>query len=305
LHEKNIRKTDYFDILSKNKIINEKVKSSIILLNNTYKTLKSESQSCLDNEYIDSMFCNFKIVIKWFYTNYISLSTAQFDRLSIQTKENTLVYDEFRVVGLADLKDINWSYEYLLEQLINIDFQNMQNLQEEDEGDVSFWLPIIKSNTDTLKLVLDNDNKIIGYWHFIPLFDEYFDLSVKGELLDTDINCEMIPQMIPGIYDIYFASIVIIESHKKSIIFKMLLDSLAKTLEDLADYDVYINKISTIAYSSDGKTLARSLGLKYNADGIKYGKIYTGDISDLLKKRFCNNYTVLKNMYSEVIEEIC
>jgi hypothetical protein len=295
-----IKESDYYEVLVEYKIIPKHIESAIESIENYIHTIKNDSNNRVSEDLVESTFLNNKIIIKWFYIEYLNLPVNKIEKISRKKSRNISIDNEFRAIAYKDLENFNFSIEELADKLISMDLEMIDDIDEDHEGSPSFWIPFLVNNPETWKIILDKNNEIVAYWHFIPLFEDNFNLALEGKLIDTDFKIDMVPVMILGVYDIYFVTIVLKDLHSRSTIFKLLLDSLAKSLEDLATNGVYIEKICTLAYTPDGESLSKSIGLKYTVDSEYHGKIYSGSIFDLLGRRFCNEYKVLKTLYKEL-----
>lgn len=134
-------------------------------------------------------------------------------------------------------------------------------------------------------------------WSFKPFYNEYFQKAKNGELFDIEITPDMMPTLIPGIYNVYFSNICLKEQYRKTIVFKTLLFSIIEVIEKWAKEGIYINEVCAQAYTTSSKNLCRSIGLDFIKSHIDHGDIYCGHIYDLVEENFCNDFTELRNLY--------
>ena len=109
----------------------------------------------------------------------------------------------------------------------------------------------------------------------------------------------MIPVLVPGTYNIYFVEICLNHKYKGTLVFRVVLNSIAEVIENLARREIFVNEICTQAYTTDGERLCKSLGLKYHKKHVDSGNIYCGSVKDLLEQPFCRNFYTLKRLYSK------
>lgn len=206
--------------------------------------------------------------------------------------------EEFRIMDVDQLLNENWTIEKMVSDAINLDFETIEDITPEHNGDLKQWSEIARENSDTLRYLINKDNKMIGYWHCTPLIDDFYKKAKNGKLLDSEITLDTIPIMFPGTYNIYFIGICLQEKYRrKSATFGKLIFSVVYALKTLAEKNIFINEICALAYTTNGVRLCESIGLKYLQDHIEHGKIYCGHINDLLNKPFCKDFTELKELY--------
>jgi len=209
--------------------------------------------------------------------------------------------EQFKIVNMDELLKMGWSIEDMVNAGINLDYETIDDITEEHNGNFEQWLDVSKSNADSIRWLLDDKNNVIGYWHFTALFDKTFIKAKNGQLLDSEITCHEIPLLLPGTYNIYFIGICLKEEYRrKTMTFGRLLFSIIEVIEEMAKKKVFINEICALAYTDNGIQLCKSIGLKYLRDHIEHGKIYCGKIMDLLDRDFCKDYVGLKNTYKSI-----
>lgn len=206
---------------------------------------------------------------------------------------------EFKMIDIDGLINNGWTIEKIVEEGYKLDFETIDNITIEHNGDFEQWLAIARSNADTIRYLLKNDDEMIGYWHFTPLRDDVYIKAKTGQLLDSEITCDKIPLLLPGTYNIYFISICLKEKYRrKTTTFGKLLFSIIDVIQSLAKKNIFINEICALAYTMNGIQLCQSMGLKYLRDHSEHGQIFCGKIMNLLNKDFCRDFEELKNIYN-------
>jgi hypothetical protein len=194
-------------------------------------------------------------------------------------------------IGIEDLHvaDINsviaagWSGEELLRRFIEIDYRLFDKLEPAHEGDPEQWAPVFMSHPDTWRFLTTSDQEIVGYWHFVPLFEAEFSAAKAGQLLDSDITADKVSFFeLPGFYDVYFVSIGIEPRYRRPKAVRQLFESIMKVVEDLAEHGVLIREVCANAYTPDGVALCRSLGMKWQVHHAARGEIYTSSMSEIV-----------------------
>jgi hypothetical protein len=229
----------------------------------------------------------------------MNLVAKKFKKSKKISNEVTKNKEKFRVVDINDLLNLGLSVEDIVKTSISLDYETMDGLTEEHNGDLEQWVNITNTNADSMRWLLDGKN-IIGYWHFTALFHEHFLKAKSGRLLDSEITCEKIPLLLPGTYNIYFVGICLKETYRrKTITFGKLLFNIIEVIEEFAKKGIFINEICALAYTHNGIQLCKSIGLKYIKEHVEHGKIYCGNIMSLLDKDFCRDFIELKLLYKE------
>jgi len=289
------------DVLLSKKILNDNIAFTLEHIENLLK-IEFKSNTSYKHDFIDSCFSSLRIIVKWFLSDYLK-STYKIETLPFQSKkalksQTNYNLPKFRIVDINDLIDLGWTLEDIVEEGMKIDFETIDDITIEHNGDFEQWLSVARENSETIRYLLNNQNELVGYWHFTPLSNNTFQKAKRGELLDSEITIEKIPFLIPGTYNIYFIAICLKAIYRRrNMTFGNLLFSIIETIEEMAKNNIFVNEICALAYSNSGIQLCNSIGLKYLKDHLEHGQIYCGSIYDLLEKPFCKEYPDLKRIY--------
>lgn len=224
----------------------------------------------------------------------IRAAIAKFTNTSTGTKKNRI-----RAVSFQDVSKMNRDIKDFFVEVMRLDSEEIENLTQEHAGELDKWVALASELPETWRGFCDASNKIVGYWSFKPLFDKYFIRAKEGLLFDGELNLQMMPVLVSGTYNIYFVEICLNKQYKRTAFFRLVLNSICEAIENLAGKEIFIDEICTLAYSTDGKRLCKSLGLKYHKKHVESGDIYCGSIKDLLEKPFCRNFYALKRLYNQ------
>ncbi|MGH9844275.1 MAG: hypothetical protein ACREEM_36595, partial [Blastocatellia bacterium] len=114
----------------------------------------------------------------------------------------------------------------VINHTVAIDYDTIENLNEGNEGVHEQWISVVTNHPDTVCLLIDGvKNKIVGYWHFVPLFEKEFQLAKQGKLYDIQITPDRVCFLsLPGLYKIYFVVISLLPEYRGIRNFRMLLD---------------------------------------------------------------------------------
>jgi hypothetical protein len=205
--------------------------------------------------------------------------------------------EELRVTDFTDVMEWNWSGPQLLEKLISLDYKMFDELTPEQEGSVSQWAPVFVDHPDTWRLLTTPNHEIVGYWHFVPLFDEDFQRALCGELRYAEITTDRVRVFeFPGSYPIFLVSFSLLPGFRTRG-YKLLFGSLLDVLLELAKERVFVDQICANAFSAAGDSLCKTFKMTCLGTHIERGKIYVTNTNDALQHEFCQDYKELRTIY--------
>ncbi|MEN8905602.1 MAG: hypothetical protein ABF289_06540 [Clostridiales bacterium] len=245
-------------------------------------------------EVSDLCYSNLKIFSRWFNNQYLN---SDLNRIESNIK---IPNDGLKVLSIFDLMEIGWTIKDYVIEATKLNYEVIDDLTPEHNGEIEQLTLMISKHPENRRILLDENNNMIGYWSLEPLFDDIFEKAKNGELFDNELTADKIAVLVPGVYNVYFSSICLKEDHRKKYAFKKLLFSLIDYLEELALDGVFFNEICTLAYSDDGKSLSKTIGLRLHKNHIDHGEIYCGNIYDILSQPICKNYDSLRTLYNQI-----
>lgn len=267
----------FFEQLPKSQNINkEDALLSILTYLRKYNMMTPELEKHVNKGYEDFVRMLLKLAFIRDNKNAMKVTKVETTVASIgKDRRSYLVVDEKTV------REWGWTPEYQVKQCMELDYETIDHITPEHEGDIAQWVSIIREHGQTWRILVDDNQQIIGYWHFVPLFDEDYELMKEGDLPDGNIRLDQIPRMLPGEYNIYFISICLKVLYQKEMAILRLLESIVDVVDELASQDIYLKNVCTLAYTASGKALCKQLGLKLHKH-LAHGDIYTHDMLDLL-----------------------
>ena len=213
---------------------------------------------------------------------------------------------DYAVAGLQQVKAWGWDSRILLNKLIDIDYATMDGLVPAMEGTADQWSTTFFDNPDTWRLIVDRPRHIIGYWHFVSLYDEYYSKAKQGKLDESEINQKSVkPIEDEGEYNIYFVSIGILQEHRENIHPKLLLwDSLYNSILEFAKNGVFVKEIVANAYTEEGLRLCeKRFGMEFVCEHTTKGKIYSRMLYPFRETdNFAAKYPEIITLYSKHFE---
>lgn len=210
-------------------------------------------------------------------------------------------------IRIGDINDVlrkKWTGIELLDQLIRIDHELLEGMTDYQEGNSSQWAPVFMDHPDTWRLLLNDEADIVGYWHFVPLFPDFFAQVKDGLFFDSMITSDHVPHMeLPGWYDIYFVVTTILPAYRGATATKALFTSLERVIEQFAEQGTFIRNICANAYTPAGISLCRTLGLKFLKQHSERGEVYFENFDTVLKNSVFRRNRSLLDMYQKAWRE--
>jgi hypothetical protein len=179
------------------------------------------------------------------------------------------------IADQRDVKKWGWNSKKLLDELIKLDYETMSGLTRDMEGSIDQWADVFADSPETWRLLVNGSESIIGYWHFVPLFEENFQKALSGKLLDSEIKADQIKALdFPGDYDIYFVSIALRQGYRNHDDRILLFGSFFEVIHSLAKDGIFIKNIVTNAYTTDGHRTCIRFGMKIITHHMEHGDVF-------------------------------
>ena len=183
--------------------------------------------------------------------------------------------ESLRVVTTHHLRKKGWSIERIIDALIKMDYDTLDGAAESDVGTTLSWKPVVEANPDGMRLVVNSNEEIVAYWHFLPLDDEHYEKAKKGELDDGSIRIDALDILgPPGEYNMYFTIIAIVPSYRGIRALRLLLDAFAENLLQMAKRDIFFPEICATAFTPEGDAMCKTLKMKLLTKHHAHGKVY-------------------------------
>ena len=216
----------------------------------------------------------------------------------LTTDQNEL--PKLKMGNINEVASWGWNSIELLNELEKIDYEVIEGLKPEDEGDTDSWAKIRINHPDTWRVLYTSPKEIGGYWSYVPLFPDSFKLLKYGKITEGQITESMVPIMeIPGHYKIFFTMIALREKFRGTSSIHLLYYSFFKIVEDLANQGIFFDELAANAYTPAGMAICKSFGMQYVADSPSKGKIFSIPLYPLPKSKALNEHPKLLAMYEE------
>lgn len=151
---------------------------------------------------------------------------------------------------------------------------------------------------DTWRLLITGPGSIVGYWHFVPLFQPEYEMAKRGQLTDSQITTDTVRVLeLPGWYNIYFVSICVHPPYRRTLRMRALYKSFFDVITELALEGVFIKEICANAYTRSGEALCKDLGFNFVTNHVDQGKIYSTEFVNLLDLDISKGHQELRRLY--------
>ncbi len=202
---------------------------------------------------------------------------------------------------VADIDNViswGWDGSRLLDELIDLDYRTIDGLTQLHEGHTAQWSPVFMDHPDTWRLLITGPGDIVGYWHFVPLFQSEYELAKQGQLTDSQITADTVRVLeLPGWYNIYFVSICVHPPYRRTPRMRALYKAFLDVATELALEGVFIREVCANAYTPSGEALCKDLGFDFVTRHVDHGKIYATDFINLLNHDISKGHQELKRLY--------
>jgi hypothetical protein len=190
-----------------------------------------------------------------------------------------------------------YGIDYITKQGILIEQSTIENLTDEYIGSFSQWVDLMKALPDTHRYLVVG-GEIVGFWHFLTLDANSFQLAKDGKLVEGSIGLDNLENInVPGEYRGYFVSLSILPGHRSIYNMQLLLNSFVDLLTKLADKNIFIVEWCANALTKEGKAMCKSMKLNYVCDNVMMGQVYHADIVRIFNAPLMKKNRRLHEMY--------
>jgi hypothetical protein len=162
---------------------------------------------------------------------------------------------DFLVEKGVDLHD-------LLDRLKEIDMQLLPHLGF-GRGDGRAVVTAVAGEPSTWR-ILTHGGEVVGYWYYLCLTAEVFDLAMDGRLRDGEIAPSMVEFPLPldsgQTYRVYIVMLGVDPSHQGPVADMTLLRDFVREMQAAAEAGVLFSEICTVAFSAKSAFLCRQPG---------------------------------------------
>ncbi len=268
-----------------------------------YGNFATHDAGIITTEYIVPSLASLKHISKWFFLEYLhtELPPTITDIWSPSQSWTNDKKSELSVTSVQGLLNRGWTMDQVITETMGLDYETLNGLVPDHEGDFGQWVSVVVDHPETVSLLLDELDTIVGYWHFVPLFEKEFRKMKRGEMSIRQVTSEKIPLLgLPGNYDMYFVIITLSRRHRYTKAVRLLFESFVSTLEELAKEGVYFREFCADAYTPTGIGICRSFEMKLLSKHPDRGEIYARRFFPFPRHALFDQRTELQRLYAAV-----
>lgn len=122
---------------------------------------------------------------------------------------------------------------------------------------------LFKANRENGLVIKDSKTgKVVAYSMLLPVGEEIYDRILAGKFIDTALTPDMVLTFDrPGVYRMYFASIVIHPAHRGASLLLTMFDAMVADFVSLAERGIFGASLAADVVSQDGEKFAKLFGL--------------------------------------------
>ena len=124
---------------------------------------------------------------------------------------------------------------------------------------------LFKTNRESGVVIRDRETgSIVAYMMILPVTDETYGLIREGVLLDTELDPDKVVLKYdsPGIYNLFFASVVVNPAHRSVRMVTAMVDAMVEDFIALAGRGIFIDRMVADVVSGDGRKFCRLFGFE-------------------------------------------
>jgi hypothetical protein len=202
-----------------------------------------------------------------------------------------------RIASIEDVLNWGWDGQRLLVELIQLDYATIDGLTAEHEGKPTQWAPVFMDHPDTWRLLVDEAGLIVGYWHFVPLFQAEFQLAKQGQLHDSEVTTDKVSVLLPGEHNMYFTVFCLTARMRRTPGVRILFNSFLEVLTDLARGGIFFREICANAYTPSGVALCRKFGMTCVQPHMSHGQMFAKAVFPFPVDDVFSSYDELQQLY--------
>ena len=124
-------------------------------------------------------------------------------------------------------------------------------------------IELFKANRENGLVIKDSKTgAVVAYSMLLPVRDEIYDRILTGRFIDTALTPDMVLTFdSPGVYRMYFASIVIHPAHRGASLLLTMFDAMVADFVALAERGIFGASLAADVVSQDGEKFAKLFGL--------------------------------------------
>lgn len=205
--------------------------------------------------------------------------------------------NHYRVKSYTDLIDADSDIDEIRAEITSI--VNSVIPAENNQG-LENHMKILENISENWRVILDQDNQLVGYWVFVALPTEYFERAKSGELNEKEITLDTIEYIdFPGTYHGYLLLSGTKPEARTAELVQELYRSLAAHLEQLAAKGIFFDEICAVAESPAGKSALRKMGMSKIGTHFFGGDVLACSLMRIEENPYFSAFKELRSLYEQ------
>ncbi len=195
------------------------------------------------------------------------------------------------------------SWPRAISSVINMVDNELGELPAEFAVDEEVFLPIYDAYRSHWAAIIHN-GEFVAKWGMLFLVPEDEALFKAGEFVETNLTADCLHRpILPGTYYGYCTVVVIKPGHEAAGV--LMLTAFAHFLENLAERDIFLHGIGTIACSTAGTQICRDLGMRCLGNHSVCPEYEIWDLAGaaITNSLFVRRNPSLREKYSKVFQQ--
>lgn len=146
-------------------------------------------------------------------------------------------------------------------------------------GSDANWLSLYQVSPETSLVVLDHNNRILGFWNFLFVKTSFYEKARRGLNVNKDISVSDLITPIKGSYDVYFVDLFTRVESRTAALNRTLLFGLTQKLVEFARQGILVNRICANLSSEVALALASDFGFECISPHTEHKMLLNGVIA--------------------------
>jgi hypothetical protein len=189
------------------------------------------------------------------------------------------------IASLDELRAWGWDAERLVEAIGKLRQETIAGLPAQAVVDPSTFAPVYWEHPKSWRLLVRQDQTILGCWHFMSLTRDVYAAAMEGKLNAIDIRNSMLRSLgEPGMHDLYVLTYVVRPEWRLSAATLQLARSMFDVFLELAQQGIFIENLGANFVTDEGRAIGRALSLDFRCDHAVFGTVYHANFPVLLNR---------------------
>jgi hypothetical protein len=205
-----------------------------------------------------------------------------------------------RIAGLSFVQDKRWRPTTFIQRLVDIVDQLIPDAGDDWRPPRELLVPVYYNYPQTWRLLVNQEDDIVGFWRFAPLTPEQYDRARNRRFLDKELTMDALSLFnLSGVYDVYVTFMGIVPLY--NIGFPRLFSSFFSVLDERYREGIYIGSICANALTPLGRKWCDEIGMRPLGQHQRRGHVYEDNMVDILE-RFESDRAPLLKIFRAIVQ---